>query len=110
MKTMSKAPAKSSACCPTRPLLASSGHVTAFKALAHAGRLKVFFHLVRVGRELPANEIQSALRLPAPTLSHHLDSLEKAGLIERRRQDRFIYSCVRRDTVTDLVRLLTACC
>jgi len=98
------------ACCPTTSLKASPRHVAAFKALAHPGRLKVFFHLVQVGTEIPANEIQSALGLPAPTLSHHLDSLEKAGLIKRRKEDQFIFSLVRRDTVTDLVRLLTACC
>lgn len=108
--TKARSPAKLVSCCPSTPLIASSGHVAAFKALANPGRLKVFFHLVQIGRELPANEIQSALRLPAPTLSHHLDRLERAGLIDRRKQDKFIYSSVRRDTVTDLVRLLTACC
>ncbi|MBA3707829.1 MAG: helix-turn-helix transcriptional regulator [Planctomycetes bacterium] len=70
----------------------------------------MFFHLVQAGDELPVNEIQRVLRLPAPTLSHHLDALDKAGLIHRRREDRFIYSSVRRDIVVDLVRLLTACC
>ena len=105
-----KPSSKSVSCCPSALLAASSAHVSAFKALANPGRLKVFFHLVQIGRELPANEIQSALRLPAPTLSHHLGRLERAGLIERRKQDKFIYSSVRRDTVTDLVRLLTACC
>ncbi len=99
-------------CCPTakKGLTASPKHVAAFKALAHPGRLRVFFHLVQAGHELPANEIQTALGLPAPTLSHHLDALEKAGLIDRRREDRFIFSVVRRDIVADLVRLLTACC
>jgi ArsR family transcriptional regulator len=97
-------------CCPTKPLKASPMHVSAFKSLAHPGRLKVFFYLVQMKTELPVNEIQSALHLPAPTLSHHLESLEKAGLIERRKVDKFIFSIVRRDTVSDLVRLLTACC
>ncbi len=81
-----------------------------FKALAHAGRLRVFFHLVQSARPLPVNEVQAALRIPAPTLSHHLDRLARAGLIARRKQDRFIYSEVRRDEIVDLVRLLTACC
>ena len=80
------------------------------KALAHLGRLRVFVHLVQAGKPLPVNEIRSSLRLPAPTLSHHLDHLERAGLISRRKQQRFIYSQVRRELVIDLVRLLTACC
>lgn len=101
---------KSSCCPPGGALRATEEHVAALKALAHLDRLRVFFHLVQAGRETPANEIQSALDLPAPTLSHHLDQLERAGLIERRRQERFILSSVRRDLVVDLVRLLTACC
>lgn len=110
MKRAKASAIKPALCCPVVPLAASAMHVAAFKALAHPGRLKVFFYLVQAGKELPANAIQSALRLPAPTLSHHLDSLDRAGLIERRKEEKFIYSIVRRDTVSDLVRLLTACC
>jgi ArsR family transcriptional regulator len=84
--------------------------VAAFKALAHLDRLRVFFCLVQASKPLPVNEIQSLLDLPWPTLSHHLDHLERAGLIDRERNERFIYSSVRRDTLTDLVRLLTTCC
>ncbi len=91
-------------------LQATPEHVAALKALAHIDRLRVFFHLVSARRSLPANEIQTALALPGPTLSHHLDQLERAGLIERQRQERFILSSVRRGMVTDLVRILTACC
>src|SRR4051812_12250112 len=98
------------ACCPPparlKRLVARPAHVAALKALAHLGRLEVFFHLVRAGGPLAVGDIQAALRLPAPTLSHHLGRLERAGLIARRRKDRFILSAVRRDTVNDLVRLL----
>jgi ArsR family transcriptional regulator len=106
---MARTPAS---CCPpaAKGLAAKSEHVAALKALAHLGRLKVFFHLVQAAEPLPVGNIQAVLRLPAPTLSHHLEHLERAGLITRRKVDRFIYSEVRRDIVTDLVRLLTACC
>ena len=99
-------------CCPpkTKGLKAKPEHVAALKALAHLGRLDVFFYLVKAATPLPVGDIQAALKLPAPTLSHHLEHLERAGLISRRKEDRFIYSEVRRDIVTDLVRLLTACC
>ncbi len=96
-------------CCPPG-LEARAEHVAALKALAHVDRLRVFFHLVQAHHPVAANETQKALGLPAPTLSHHFDHLERAGLIERHRRDRFILSTVRRDLVTDLVRLLTACC
>lgn len=85
-------------------------HVEAFKALAHPTRLQVFFFLVRAGREVPAGEIQAQLEIPGPTLSHHLDLLRRAGLVGSRREERFVYYSTRPDMVTELVRLLTACC
>jgi DNA-binding transcriptional ArsR family regulator len=96
---------------PGRPeLRATEEHTEAFKALAHLTRLQVFFFLVRAGREVPVGEIQTALSVPAPTLSHHLDILRRAGLVRSRREERHIYCSVNRELVIDLVRLLTACC
>jgi ArsR family transcriptional regulator, arsenate/arsenite/antimonite-responsive transcriptional repressor len=88
----------------------SEAHVAAFKALAHLGRLRIFFFLVRARREMAAGQIQDALMIPGPTLSHHLDILRQAGLIQSRREERHIYYSVRPDTVSEMVRLLTACC
>jgi ArsR family transcriptional regulator, arsenate/arsenite/antimonite-responsive transcriptional repressor len=95
---------------PLAKLAATEQHVEAFKALAHLTRLQVFFFLVRAEREVPAGEIQEAVEVPGPTLSHHLDILRRAGLVQSRREERYIYYSVRRDTATALVRLLTACC
>ena len=95
---------------PLAGLQAREGHVEAFKALAHLSRLQIFFFLVRAGREVPAGEIQAELEIPGPTLSHHLDLLRRAGLIQSRKEERFVYYAVRPETVSDLVRLLTACC
>jgi DNA-binding transcriptional ArsR family regulator len=91
-------------------LQASEAHVEAFKALAHLSRLQVFFFLVRAGKEMSVGEIQAEVEIPGPTLSHHLDLLRRAGLIESRKEERYIYYSVKRDEVTALVRLLTACC
>jgi DNA-binding transcriptional ArsR family regulator len=91
-------------------LEADESHVEAFRALAHLTRLQVFFFLVRAEREVPAGEIQEAVEVPGPTLSHHLDVLRRAGLVQSRKEERYIYYSVRRDTVTALVRLLTCCC
>ena len=82
----------------------------AFQALSHLTRLRIFFYLVRAGREAPAGEIQEALSVPAPTLSHHLEALHRAALLNRRHQERFIYYSVEPSTASRLVRLLTACC
>jgi DNA-binding transcriptional ArsR family regulator len=95
---------------PLATLVATPEHVDAFKALSHPGRLEAFFSLVKAGRELAVGEIQEELGIPAPTLSHHLDQLRRAGLVQARRQERFIYYSVGQPMVNDLVRLLTACC
>ena len=91
-------------------LQAREAHVDAFKALAHLSRLQIVFVLVRAGREMAAGEIQAELEILGPTLSHHLDVLRRAGLVDSRREERFIYYSIRPDTMSDLVRLLTACC
>jgi len=95
---------------PLAQLEANETHVEAFKALAHLSRLQVFFFLVRAQGEVAAGEIQQALEIPGPTLSHHLDQLRRAGLIASRKEERYIYYSVRPETVTTLVRVLTACC
>jgi DNA-binding transcriptional ArsR family regulator len=102
MKTVTRSP---------RTLLqARPEHVEAFAALAHPTRLELFFLLVRRKEEVSAGELQEALEIPGPTLSHHLAVLRRAGLVESRKEERYIYYTVRRDTTSDLVRLLTACC
>jgi DNA-binding transcriptional ArsR family regulator len=95
---------------PLARLTAQERHVEAFKALAHPTRLQVFFFLVRAGREVSVGEIQTELEIPGPTLSHHLDILRRAGLLASRREERFIYYMPRPEMVSELVRLLTACC
>jgi DNA-binding transcriptional ArsR family regulator len=95
---------------PVARLEAREEHVEAFKALAHLTRLQIFFLLVKAGREVPAGEIQAALEIPAPTLSHHLDLLRRAGLVQSRREERYVYYSTRPEMVSQLVRVLTACC
>jgi len=95
---------------PVAQLAADHTHVEAFKALAHLSRLQVFFALVKAEREMSVGEIQEIVEIPGPTLSHHLDVLRRAGLLESRKEERYIYYSVQRDRVTALVRLLTACC
>ena len=94
-----------------RTLEAEERHVEAFKALSHLTRLKIFFYLVRKDEEgVPAGSIAADLEVPGPTLSHHLDILRRAGLIRSRKEARYVYYSVNREAVTELVRLLTACC
>jgi DNA-binding transcriptional ArsR family regulator len=95
---------------PIAQLQARDAHVEAFKALAHESRLQIFFFLVKARREVAAGEIQAELEIPGPTLSHHLDILRRAGLVQSRREERYIYYCPRPEMVSELVRVLTACC
>jgi ArsR family transcriptional regulator, arsenate/arsenite/antimonite-responsive transcriptional repressor len=95
---------------PLAGLTAAPEHVDAFKALAHAGRLDVFFTLVKASVEQSMGELQDRLGIPAPTLSHHIDQLRRAGLVKTRRQERFVLCSVDTTMVTNLIRLLTACC
>jgi DNA-binding transcriptional ArsR family regulator len=96
---------------PLRELRVTDRHVEAFKSLAHPTRLEIFFFLVRRrGAEVAAGEIQAELEIPGPTLSHHLDLLRRAELIQSRKHERFVYYSTRPEMVSELVRLLTACC
>ena len=95
---------------PLARLRARDAHAHAFQALASRRRLEVFFFLVRARREVPAGEIQAELEIPGPTLSHHLDRLRRAGLVQSRKEERFVYYSTRPEMVSELVRLLTACC
>lgn len=95
---------------PLAQLSANETHVEAFKALAHISRLQIFFVLVKAEQEMSVGEIQEAVEIAGPTLSHHLDILRRAGLLESRREERYVYYTVKQERVTALVRLLTACC
>ena len=95
---------------PLHRLQVTDRHVEAFKSLAHPTRLEIFFFLVRQRAEVAVGDIQAELEIPGPTLSHHLDLLRRAGLIQSRREERFVYCSTRPEMVSELVRLLTACC
>ena len=45
---------------------------------------------------MSVGEIQEAVEIPGPTLSHHLDILRRAGLLESRKEERYIYYSVQR--------------
>ena len=94
----------------SQELEAGPAHAQAFDALSHLSRLRIFFFLVKAGRELSVGEVQEALAIPWPTLSHHLDVLRRAGLVHSRKEQRYVWYSIDRARVSELVRLLTACC
>ncbi len=62
-------------------------------------------------KALPAGEIQQALRIPASTLSHHLDKLRQVGLVKVEKDKQWIWYAVRSDTLKLLMDFFfTECC
>ena len=60
-----------------------------FAALSHEARLKVFWALVQMG-ELSATELAECVGLSPSALSFHLKDLRMAGLVETRRDGKWI--------------------
>lgn len=66
--------------------------VDALGALAHETRLSVFRLLVRAGPDgMIAGAIAEHQAVPPSTMSHHLATLERAGLIQSTRESRLIH-------------------
>jgi ArsR family transcriptional regulator, arsenate/arsenite/antimonite-responsive transcriptional repressor len=85
--------------------------VQALAALAHPSRLELFRLLVRRGPEgYPAGDIAERLDIAGPTLSFHLKELAQAGLIEARRDGRFLYYSASMQRMNMLVGFLTESC
>ncbi|SIN76676.1 ArsR/SmtB family transcription factor [Vannielia litorea] len=86
--------------------------IDAFSALAHDTRLQIFRLLVQRGpKGTPAMEIGRLLDIKPSTLSGHLATLKRAGLVNAQRQHREIQYAPRFDAVNGLVRfLLEDCC
>lgn len=84
----------------------------AFTALGHPGRLAVFRLLARrAPHGVRPGEIIGALDLKPSTLSVHLATLERAGLVHARRDGKSIYYSIALDEVGALVDfLVNDCC
>lgn len=66
--------------------------VDALGALAHETRLGVFRALVKAGPNgMIAGAIAEHCGVPPSTMSHHLATLERAGLVQSERESRLIH-------------------
>jgi ArsR family transcriptional regulator len=85
--------------------------IVGLAALAQEFRLALFRLLVKRGPEGYApSQLIEKLSVPAPTLSFHLKELQRAGLIEARREGRFIYYSPNFAHMTELIEFLTDNC
>jgi len=80
--------------------------------LGNKTRLRIIRHLVKAGEEgVPVGEIQSALGVPASTLSHHLRYLCHVQLISQRRDGTVLYCVMNYPMMEAIVGFLTdQCC
>lgn len=89
----------------------SSEAVTALAALAHEHRLAVYRMLVEAGPGgLPAGEIAARLKLAPSSLTFHLQSLQRSGLISQERMSRQLIYAADFGAMNDLVGYLTDNC
>lgn len=85
--------------------------IGALGALAHEHRLALFKLLVERGPEgLPAGRIAAQLGLVPSSLTFHLQSLLRAGLVSRRRESRQLLYSADFDAMSALVGYLTQNC
>jgi len=81
-------------------------------ALGHEARLMIMRSLLAAHPDgLVAGEIQDDIGIPASTLSHHLDALRQAGLVEQVREGRFQRYRAQSESLRALIDFLYAeCC
>ena len=73
-----------------------------FKALNDATRREIL-EMLRV-KDLTAGEIADRFNISKPSISHHLDLLKQAGLVEATKEGQFIYYSLNTTVVDDIVK------
>jgi len=74
-----------------------------FDALAHEARRHIVLLLSHLGGELPSGYLAKRFQHSWPTTTRHLRVLEKAGLIEVRREGRGSYYRINRERLQRVV-------
>lgn len=73
----------------------------AFKALNDATRREIL-ELLRK-KDLSAGEIVDKFNMSGPSISHHLDLLKRAGLIDSEKKGQFVYYSLNTTVIDDLM-------
>ena len=73
-----------------------------FKALNDPTRRKIL-ELLRV-KDMTAGDIADRFSISKPSISHHLDLLKQAGLVEAVKEGQFIYYSLNTTVVDEIVK------
>ncbi len=83
--------------------MAAAGRATAdLEILAHPIRMQLLDVLVRKEGQVCVCDLESAVPVKQPTVSHHLRLLKEAGLVSSERQGLYAYYRVERDALDAL--------
>jgi DNA-binding transcriptional ArsR family regulator len=89
----------------------STKAVESLAALAQESRLAIFRMLVQRGPDgYTPTQLGEKLNVSSPTLSFHLKELQRAGLIEVRREGRFLFYSPNFPRMNELIGFLTENC
>jgi DNA-binding transcriptional ArsR family regulator len=89
----------------------TSAALTALAALAHEYRLAVYRMLVAAGPQgMAAGMIAKRLKMPASSLTFHLQNLQRSGLITQERMSRQLIYAADFKVMNGLVNYLTENC
>ncbi len=89
----------------------SNDAIESLSALAQETRLAIFRMLVKRGPEgYTPTQLGEKLSVSAPTLSFHLKELQRAGLVDVRRDGRFLYYRPNFTHMNQLIGFLTENC
>jgi ArsR family transcriptional regulator len=76
------------------------------KALVDSRRLEIFEGIAAAKDEISCTDLRAEIPISKATFSHHVKELATAGLIETRRESKYMYLRMRKKTWSDYLRLL----
>lgn len=77
-----------------------------FKALNDPARREILKMLRK--RDMTAGDIAAKFDMTAPSISHHLDKLKRAGLVTTLKQGQFVLYSINTTIVDDLIEYVLA--
>jgi ArsR family transcriptional regulator len=76
------------------------------RALVDGRRFEILERIAAVKDEISCIDLRAEIPISRATLSHHIKELATAGLIERRRQSKYMYLRMRKKTWSEYLKRL----